>query len=245
MTTQKLNQVLAVERSAKGKAHSEITRLHKATLKPQLFHGFSKTYSPTSDDGEQFPPESNRVQLNVPATLKSVQRTLADLFDVTATKDAANRVAAADVVVDGVTILEGVPATTLLFLEKQLTDLHTFIGKLPTLDPAEEWFYDEAASLWKTPASQTTKTKKVQTPIVLYDATKDHPAQTQLIQEDQIVGHWTKVAQSGAIPGNEKTTMLERVEKLQRAVKYAREAANQTEAPETSIGNDVFSYLFQ
>ena len=29
--------------------------------------------------------------------------------------------------------------TYLLFLEKQLTDLHTFVKKLPVLDAAESW----------------------------------------------------------------------------------------------------------
>jgi hypothetical protein len=243
--TQKLNQVLAIERQTKGKSHSEITRIHKATQKPQLFNGFNKTYQPLDEDGERFPPESHRVQMNVPTTLKQARNTLSELCDVTATKDMANRAASANVVVDGDTILEGVPATTLLFLEKQLTDLHTFIGKLPTLDPSEEWNFDEAAGLFKTPASQTTKTKKVAKPIVLYQATEHHPAQTQLVQEDQIVGHWTKVAQSGAIPAGQKATMLERIEKLQKAVKFAREEANQVEAPDTPISGEIFGYLFQ
>jgi len=241
---QKLNQVLAVERQTKGKTHSAITRIHQATQKSQLFNGFSKVYKPNDEDGEQFPPENVRVQMSVPDSLKQARRALSELFDVTTTKDFANRAASADVVVDGDTILEGVPATTLLFLEKQLTDLHTFVAKLPTLDPSEEWAFDEAAGLWKTPASQTTKTKKVQKPLVLYPATDHHPAQTQIIAEDVIVGNWTKVSQSGAIPGTEKTAMLERIEKLQKAVKYAREEANQTEAPEQKISDNVFGYLF-
>lgn len=242
--TQKLNQVLAIERQTKGKTHSAITRIHQATQKAQLFNGFSKVYQPNDEDGEQFPPETQRVQMNVPDSLKQARRALSELFDVTATKDFANRGASADVVVDGETILEGVPATTLLFLEKQLTDVHTFVTKLPTLDPSEEWIFDEAAGLWKTPASQTTKTKKVQKPIVLYQATDHHPAQTQLVVEDVLVGNWTKVNQSGAIPGHQKTQMLERIEKLQKAVKYAREEANQAEAPQQAISEDVFSYLF-
>jgi hypothetical protein len=35
---------------------------------------------------------------------------------------------------------------------------------------------------------------------VLYDATEHHPAQTQLISEDVIVGWWETVKHSGAIP---------------------------------------------
>jgi len=38
-----------------------------------------------------------------------------------------------------------VPATYLLFLEKQLTDLHTLVSKLPVLDASETWVFDQAA----------------------------------------------------------------------------------------------------
>lgn len=242
--TQRLNQVLAVERSAKSKAHSDLTRLHKATLKPQLFSGFSKVYSPLDDDGEKFPAESQRVQINAKDTIKDVQRILSDLFDLTATKDRANQGAKADVVVDGDTILSDIPATTLLFLEKQLTDLNTFIQKLPTLDTSKEWAFDGQASLWKTPATQTTKSKKIHKPIVLHPATPEHPAQTQLVLEDQLVGNWTSIGHSGALPGPEKTQILERIGKLQRSVKAAREVANLQDAPQRDISGKVFEYLF-
>lgn len=242
--TQKLNQVLAVERQTKSRAHSEFTRLHKVTLKPGLFSGMTKTYKPLNEDGEQFPPESHIVQQNVPDTLKAAQRTLADLFDITATKDSANTAAKSDLLVEGDVILKDVPATTLLFLEKQLTDLHTFIQKLPVLDPGHLWKFDKQASLYKTGEQQTHKTKKVQKAIVMYDATEHHPAQTQLVHEDQIVGHWTRTGQSGAIPGVDKTGMLERIQKLQKAVKFSRESANQVEAPQKNISGKVFEYLF-
>ena len=37
---------------------------------------------------------------------------------------------------------------------------------------------------------------------------------------------------------------VERIEKLQKAVKYAREAANAVPAPDVRIGAKVFGYLF-
>ncbi len=243
--TQKLNQVLAVERQTKSRAHSELTRLHKTSLKPALFNGMSKTYEPLDEDGEHFPPESQLVQQNVPDTLKATQKTLSALFDITATKDSANQAAKADLLVDGNLILKGIPATTLLFLEKQLTDLHTFVQKLPVLDPAHKWKFDEEASLYKTAEQLTSKSKKVHKPIVLAQATEHHPAQTQLVIEDQLVGHWTRTGLSGAIPGVEKTKILERIEKLQKAVKFSRESANQVEAPQQNISGKVFGYLFK
>lgn len=241
---QKLNQVLAVERNTKQRANSALTQLHRAATKPALFNGFSKVYESLSEDGDSFPPEQQRVQMNATETIRQVENILSELFDSTATKDKANQSAQADLVVDGETLVEGVPATTLLFLEKQLVDLTTFVSKIPTLDPAHEWSFDEAVSLWKTSATKTTKTKKVAKPIVLYPATEQHPAQTQLVQEDVTVGHWNKVNHSGAIPSSRRDEILGRIEKLQKAVKYAREAANQQPAPEQTLSGKVFGYLF-
>jgi hypothetical protein len=49
----------------------------------------------------------------------------------------------------------------LLFLEKQLTDLHSFVSKLPTLDPTAEWVLNEDTGLRETPRVQTHRTQKV------------------------------------------------------------------------------------
>lgn len=241
---QKLNQVLAIERTVKGRAHGKITSLHHSSKHANLFNGLAKTYEPKDEDGEAFPPESQLVQLTVPSVLKDVRRALVELFDVTATKDKANSAAVADVVLDGKTLLAAVPATTLIFLEKQLTDLNTFVSELPTLDPAQEWHKDEATALWKTAPQKTHKTKKVQRPIVLYQATEHHPAQTQLITEDVIVGHWSTVKHSGAMLEREKATLLDRIERLLKAVKYAREQANQQPAPDVLVGEAIFGYLY-
>src|SRR5207342_3582487 len=86
---------------------------------------------------------------------------LVELFDVTATKDYTNCKARADVVVDGKPLLREVPVTYLLFLEKQLVDLHTFIKKLPVLDASETWNFDASADAFATEPVQTVKTKKV------------------------------------------------------------------------------------
>ncbi len=131
-----------------------------------------------------------------------------------------------------------------MFLEKQLTDIHTFVGNLPILDESENWTKDENSGLYKTEATQTHRTKKVVKPIVLYQATEQHPAQTQLITEDVIAGFWNQVKQSGAIPKPVKQKLQEKTEALLRAVKEAREEANGFEeiaVPE--IGSAIFNYI--
>src|SRR5688572_2648958 len=108
--------------------------------------------------------------------MSEVRQALTRLFDVILTKDVANGVAKADIVVDGTSIATDVPVTYLLFMEKQLTDLHTFVTKLPVLDAAESWAFDEATDAYATPPTQTTRSKKVPRNHVKAEATEKHPA---------------------------------------------------------------------
>ena len=126
----------------------ELTDAHRQLQKTAALTGIARTYQPKDDDGEQLPPESTRVQVQVDEVLRRVGTGLTRLFDVTATKDWANGEARADVVVDDRTLLRQVPVTYLLFLEKQLTDLRTFVEKLPVLDAAETWHRDASADCW-------------------------------------------------------------------------------------------------
>ena len=241
----KLNQVIAVEKGVKTKAQAEVDSIYKAVQKPALFEGATKIYKKKADDDEDVPGQGQRVQLKAKDALKEIADRWRGLFDVTAQKDYANCVAKANVVVDGASVLEQVPVTYLLFLEKQLTDLYTIVSKFPTLDPAERWQYDEAGSVYFTEPVLTTRTKKVNKPIVLYPATDKHPAQTQLVTEDVSVGTWETRRFSGAMPVDERRKLLDRIERLQHAVKSAREAANTVEAPQQEVGNRIFGWIFQ
>ena len=240
----KLNQIIAVTNGKKSRAAKEFTEVHKELQKNDLLLGISRTYQPAEENGEPLPPESKQVQVKVVDKLRQVREVLTDLFDVVLTQDAANTEARADVVVDGRTVAKDVPVTYLLFLEKQLTDLHTFVEKLPTLDPAEEWSFDRNKDVYATSPTRTVRTRKVSKPIVLHPATKEHPAQTQLVQEDVTAGHWATVKFSGAIPAKDRNEMLARVTKLSEAVKFAREQANGIDAKNRQIGKAVFDYVF-
>lgn len=240
----KLCQVLAVEKGVKSRTTSTISKAYHELQKPPLLSGLSKTYKPLDEDGVRYPPENVKVQVRAEDVLKDAQKALSELFDVTAQKDWANCDAKANVLVGGKILLEDVPVTYLLFLEKQLTDIKTLVGKIPTLDTSEDWHKDDAAGLYKSSPVETTRTQKVQKPIVLYHATEEHPAQTQLVSEDVVVGRWTTVKSSGALPADRKQELLERTEKLLKAVKFAREEANSMEAPRQVIGEVVMDYIF-
>lgn len=242
MTT--LHQVIAVEKGVAQQARADFTGLHRL-LGKDVLSGLIRTYQPRVDGGEQLPPEQGHVQVQVPAVLRAAAAALTRMFDVAAAKEWGNTTARADVVVDGQTLLEAVPVCYLLFLEKQLVDLHTFVAALPTLDEAKRWSLDPATNQWATEPVQIAVTKKLPQNHVLAAATDKHPAQVHLYHEDVVVGYWTKVEFSGALPAAEAQALLGRVNTLARAVKYAREQANNTVvADDRKVGEVVFGYLF-
>jgi len=239
----KLHQIIAVEKGIKSRVTKFMTEAYHTFQRPMLFEGFTKTYQKIDEDGEDLPDEKRLITAQAEELLREVAEQATEYFDVVARKDIANGNAKADVVVDGETILQDVPSTHLIFLEKQLTDLSTAIDSIPTLDPAVSWKLDEGSGVFKSDEQKTAKKAKVQEAIVLYDATPEHPAQTQLISKDKTVGYWSTVKQSGAITANRKKVLQKRVQTLIKAVKFARESANEAEVPNKEIGKKIFDYL--
>ena len=243
--TQKLVQVIAIERPAAKKAGEGITALYQVGQKAGLFIGQDKVYEKVNDAGDELPSEGKIVELTTRGVLKGVARDLTDIFDITAAKDYANCNAKADVVVDGKTLIEGAPATYLIFLEKYLVNVRTIVSKLPTLSTDEDWKEDDGTLLHKSKTKTTYRTHKVQDKLVLLEPTDKHPGQAQVITKDVAVGTWETTLLSGAMPVPTKEKILDRIEVLMRAVKFAREHANTVEAPEKSVGKPVFDYLFE
>ena len=241
----KLSQILAIEKGVKQRVYAATTEAHKLNQKASGFNGFSKVYAPSDEDGEPQPDENVLVQRTVTDSISEYKELVGDLMDVTLTKDAANRNAVADLVVDGAVIAKDVPATNLLFLEKQLNDVKAFVEALPVLDPASSWANDPNTGLFKSSPEKTNRTKKVQKPVVLHAPTDKHPAQTQMITEDCVVGSYTMTKMSGAMPAPEKKAILRRVDSLLRAVQKAREEANTVDAPRVVIGAPLFNFLFK
>ncbi len=240
----RLNQIIAVEKGVKSRSLQELTEAHHVLQKPAQLAGIARTYRPKDEEGEQFPPEATRVQVKADEIIRRTLEILTELFDVTATKDWANIHARADVTVDGQVLLKDAPVSYLLFIEKQLVDLHTFVKKLPVLDASESWTFDASADSYATEPMQTVRTKKIPRNHVKAEATDKHPAQVEVYYEDVVVGYWRTVKFSGALPAQRVNELLTRVERLQQAVKFAREEANNTEVTEQKVGARLLGYLF-
>ncbi len=241
----KLNQILAIEKGTKTQVYGNLTEADKILSKLPLLSGISRVYKPRNEDGEQFPNESTLVQVKAKTVLNTVKSQLEDLWNITATKEWANCSAKADVKLeDGTVIISQVPVSYLLFLDKQLTDIRTLISRTPILDPAHSWEFDSASNVFKSNTVETFKTKKTPRALVKYDATPEHPAQTEIFTEDVVVGNWETTLFSGAIQAKERSEMVGRVDQLLRAVKIAREEANSIDVTKQDVASGVLDFIF-
>ncbi len=238
-----LNQVIALRKGVISRTHAEVSRIHKEVQKPALLAGMTRTYRKIDDDDPDLPGDTQRVQLLAERALDEARAALVNLFDVTAQIDYTNQVAVADVVVGETVILRDAPVSFLLFLEKQLVDIATFVKKLPVLDPAKSWHWDSNANAWATDRTTTVRSRKVLRNHVVAPATDKHPAQVQVYQEDISAGYWDTITFSGAVDGARVKQLLDRVRALSDAVKVAREAANMTPVVQVSVGDAIFGYL--
>ncbi|MBM3983703.1 MAG: hypothetical protein FJ304_26225 [Planctomycetes bacterium] len=241
----KLNQINAIVSARKNEAEKHVTELYKIIRKDALFVGRERTYRPLDEvNGQKLPPESQRAQHRADDLIRQARDKWTELWNLVLTQDTGNQSARADIVVDGKTVLANVPVTSLLFLDKQVNDLETFVSKLPTPDPAEEWTHDPNSGLLRSRATESVRTSKEPTVIVKYPATTEHPAQTELFTKDVPVGTWTQIVYSGCLPADRKNAILARVRKLQDAIKVAKEQANLLEVERQKAGEPLLAFVF-
>jgi len=242
----KLNQVNAILSARKSEAEKAVHDIVKLLQKEQLFSGRERTYRPLDEvNGQRLPPESQKVQQRVDQLIEQARGNWTELWNLVLTQDAGNQQARADIVVDGKTVLASVPVTTLLFLDKQLGEAENFITKLPTPDPAEEWSHDPNSGLLKSQATESLRTQKEPAVYVKYEATKEHPAQTEFYMRDAPVGTWRQILYSGCIQADRKNLILARLKKLRDAVKLAREQANLIDVERQKAGEPLLAFLFE
>lgn len=245
----KLHELLAVEGNLKGQA--EKVRGDLAQTFEKKRHLFSKkivTFKPDEEGAAAVTEEQSDLQSDVRKELEWIAGIWAQALDVSAQVAEANTKARADVTLDdGTFLFRQLPATALLELEKRVSEVQGLVAAIPTLDPAKGFRIDpdEGKNIYRARDDVKHRTKKAQRALVLYPATPEHPAQTQLITEDVPMGTIVSQEWSGLITPSEKADMLERVETVRRAVKSARARANEVEIVPVSIGKDLFNFVFR
>jgi hypothetical protein len=241
----KLNQLVALVKGQKDRTNKETALLFQTN--PAMFGGLAKTYEPKNEGGTIYPPEAVRVKYTVPEILEAFTGPTGRLLDLISTTENANTEARANVVVDGVTLIEQAPVTFLMQFQKYLErEVRGLLGQLPTLDPAYDWTVADTAGRrgeFQTGIVQRNKTTEQPKVVVLAPATDKHPAQVQMVKETIVEGVWNERRLSGAISARTKQEYIERCDKVIDAVKKAREEANDREVENRPVADDVFSYI--
>lgn len=166
-------------------------------------------------------------------------------YDVLLQLEEANSRAKADLVVDGQLIAKDLPATFLLGMENRLKALRDVLFAIPTIEPSITWSDDEVSGVgvYRSAPLVSFKTEKVLKSKVLYEATKEHPAQIEKWTEDTAVAKIETVHKSGMLSPLDKSAMLGRMDKMITAVKLARQKANSVEVNNIHVSQDLFKYI--
>lgn len=245
----KLHELLAVVDSLKSQAEKTRTDL-LATFekKRHLFSEKIVTFKPSLEgEGLEKREEQSDLQSTVKGELTWITGIWEKALDASYQVANSNMDARADIMLDDDVLVANVPATALLELEKRTQEIREFVAQIPTLDPAKGFQPDTARGkgIYKARETLVTRTKKMQKALVLYEATKEHPAQVKEISVDEPIGTLLTQEWSGLITPSEKADMLARAEKLVRAVKQARTRANAVDVDQKQkLGNKLLSYVF-
>ena len=241
----RLNQIIAIANTKKTKVATALSAINSVLSRADLFSGLDRKYQSLDDEGEKLPPETKIIQKTASEVIAAAKSELTELLDVIATQEFANCDAKADIVVDGVTVARQVPVSYMLFLEKQVDVIKGIVQKIPVLTQDVKWNRSVSDnSIFVTDPVTTNRTKKVPKSFTKSPATEYHPAQVEMFTEDVIVGTWSKIDTSSAIPASERDAMLKKIESLREAVKMAREEANSITVSDQKIGKSVLDFVF-
>lgn len=243
----KLHELLAVEQDVEeiyNKTLKETKRVFENEV--TKFIGAIRTLTWYDESTPAAPAEHQEMTTTVKAVLDEQQLNIIRYFDALLQKERTNQEAKTDLIVDGLTIAYDLPATFLLGLESRLKKIRNVYDEIPILPPSIKWVKDETKGpdiYAREHPEKQYKTEQIIKPQVLYEATKEHPAQVDKVQEKVNVGIYEKNVWTGVLSPGEKTRILGRINKLIRAVKKARQRANTTDVVDITIGKEIFDYI--
>lgn len=247
----RLHELLAIEKNQQTQFTTLIQDTQNKFGRDHYFKGWVKSLkmiqdSPENEAIEKAGSETKDVVTTVNETLEYLFERWASYEDTQIRKNTTNQKATTSLPI-GDTVIDDVPVDELMGLETRLTKIREIFQQIPTLDASREWQKSTVREgVWiASRPDVTTKTERVITPVVLYEATKEHPAQIEKISKDEVVGSFTTVSFSGAITSLQKANALKRIDDLLGEVKKARMRANMKEVVNASIGSVLAKYLLE
>lgn len=243
----KLHELLAVESDLKNIAELTIEETKNTfDKKPTHFMKIFKKLEIFEADGVQHPEEHISMVTTVNDKLAYTQKSIIRYLNVVYQKERTNQIAKSNIEIDGKIIAEDVPVTCLLGLETKLKKIRELYSKIPTLQPGKDWVLDEneGKNIYVSlHDEEKLKTKKVFAHQVLYEATKEHPAQIEKWEETKNVGKYIGKVWSSMLSPAEKSSLLFKIDTLLQAVKKARQRANGEKVIKETIGEKLFNYI--
>jgi hypothetical protein len=246
----KLHEILAVESDLMNTAEKVVQEtIITFNKKVNHFTGHTK-WLRMIDDARQpeaeGATETKEIVETVPSKLAYAVKSLAKYWDAVLQKEATNQTAVADLVVDGVTLAEALPATWYLGMETRLKKLRAILEAIPTHEPGIEWVLDPEKGHDIYKSADTIKTRREEKDFafkVLYDATKEHPAQIEKWNENKVVGTYFLQKWTSTVSPAKKSEYLARCDKLISGVKRARQRANEAEIVKKQVSKTLLDYV--
>lgn len=238
-----LHQLLAVENDRKVQANNILQEtIETFSKKHDHFDGIVKTYDAYDEAEQKIPPETKEIVTTVKDKLNYSKQAISKGIDAQISKEETNAsgVVKAELKVKD-TSFGDLSATSLLALEQHLIKIRNMYKVIPTLDPSKKW--NQKDDVYETDEEVKYRTEKKIEKIVKYEATKEHPAQVDLINIDRQVGEYKTIYKSGKITPFQKSQLLERIDDLIVAIKKARSKANESEVKNIKIGDKIFQYI--
>lgn len=238
-----LHQLLAVENDRKQQANNILQEtIDTFSKKHDHFDGIVKKYEAYDEAEQKIPPETKEIVTTVKDKLNYSKQAISKGIDAQISKEETNAsgVVKAELKVKD-TSFGDLSATSLLALEQHLVKIRNMYKVIPTLDPSKKW--NKKDDVYETEEEVKYRTEKKIEKIVKYEATKEHPAQVDLINIDRQVGEYKTVYKSGKITPFQKSQLLERIDNLIVGIKKARSKANESEVKNTKIGDKIFQYI--
>lgn len=241
-----LHTIVARQRGVATRTRDELTALYRKVQHPPTFMGDTHHFESIRDEDDvpSEPAETTLPPMTAARILQRVEKLLTEAWDIAATRDRSNMDAKADIVVGSQTLVEDVPLTTLLSLEKQLVDMRTVFSAMPVRDPSKPWVFDADQGFARTPETRKPRTRKITKGAVLFEGSERHPPQVHAYSHDEITGYNVKVEFSGAITAQDKEGLIDRINTLIDAVKAARTVANQSEVTDFKPAANLLEYIF-
>jgi hypothetical protein len=248
----KLFELLAAEKTLSSAADKLVKEtVAKFQKADQYFRGHMKTLkmledTPQNKAIENAARDEKQISTSVGETLEYTFAHWAKAEDCIYQKNATNQTAVADLMFRGALVEAKVPVDELMGLEARLKDLRGMIDQMPTLDASKDWEQDpnRGAGFMRTKTvDSTTKTEKVMTAVVLYEATEKHPAQVKEASSDKVIGEFQTRYLSGCATTVGKSEAIKVIDELIVECRQARNRANTVDTVNVTIGTKLTSLI--